>query len=288
MNYLIFGGYGETGKHIIKRLSTNNQNSIDVVDLKDIKFDNVGFYVIDLMEKDKIKRLFNKKKYDYIINLVGSFTNDFNNDNQANFIISKNIIDSLIESKAMSRLLLVGSAAEYGNNLVKSTDEMTVLNPVSIYGLTKSYQTYYFRYINELKKTNILLARTFNVISRNQSVLLLIGNLYRQIEDYNNYKTSEIKLGHLENYRDYMHIDDVVNAYLRILEYGKAGEEYNVCSGALIRVYDLVERILNTEKIPLGKLSFKKDPDKEDHQYAGGNNSKLKELGWKQRIADFI
>jgi GDP-4-dehydro-6-deoxy-D-mannose reductase len=45
--------------------------------------------------------------------------------------------------------------------------------------------------------------------------------------------------------RDYLHVGDVVSAYLLLLEKGAAGEVYNVCSGQGVTVRELAQRVLS-------------------------------------------
>jgi GDP-4-dehydro-6-deoxy-D-mannose reductase len=52
-----------------------------------------------------------------------------------------------------------------------------------------------------------------------------------------------IRVGNLEPVREFLHVEDVVDAYARLLEQGKAGEVYNVASGAGISLDTLLARL---------------------------------------------
>ena len=52
-----------------------------------------------------------------------------------------------------------------------------------------------------------------------------------------------LKLGN-DAVRDYLHVDDVVQAYLRLLERGTPGEAYNVASGRGVSVRQLASDVL--------------------------------------------
>jgi GDP-4-dehydro-6-deoxy-D-mannose reductase len=47
----------------------------------------------------------------------------------------------------------------------------------------------------------------------------------------------------LEPVREFLHVDDVVDAYARLLEQGKAGEVYNVASGVGISLDTMLGRL---------------------------------------------
>ena len=68
------------------------------------------------------------------------------------------------------------------------------------------------------------------------------------------FKKGEIKkiqVGNLDNERDYISIEDTVKHYLKIMEYGKAGEIYNVGKGVPVRTGAVLEEILNEEDLDI-------------------------------------
>jgi nucleoside-diphosphate-sugar epimerase len=83
--------------------------------------------------------------------------------------------------------------------------------------------------------------------------------------------------------REFIHVDDVCNAYTTISEYGKSGEAYNVGTGEVCRVGDLIEMICNkmgwTEGIDIVDKSFPEIP----LQYL--SSDKIRTLGWKPKIS---
>jgi GDP-4-dehydro-6-deoxy-D-mannose reductase len=53
-----------------------------------------------------------------------------------------------------------------------------------------------------------------------------------------------LSIGNGDTVRDFLHVRDVVDAYLALLERGAAGEAYNVCSGEGISVRELAKSVL--------------------------------------------
>ena len=51
---------------------------------------------------------------DQIYNVAGTITNNYNECYASNVIITKNLLDVMVSMESKGRLLLVGSAAEYG------------------------------------------------------------------------------------------------------------------------------------------------------------------------------
>jgi GDP-4-dehydro-6-deoxy-D-mannose reductase len=52
-----------------------------------------------------------------------------------------------------------------------------------------------------------------------------------------------VPVGNLDVVRDFLHVDDVVEAYVALLRDGVAGEIYNVASGRPVRLADLFSRL---------------------------------------------
>ncbi|MBE9218226.1 NAD-dependent epimerase/dehydratase family protein [Dolichospermum flos-aquae] len=244
MKVLITGSSGFTGTHLVKYLQQNSDIEIDCV-TRNKQQDNSGF-ICDLTDCNSVENLIQEIKPDRIYHLAGSFTNDYSVDYANNVISTKNILDSLIKSKISSRVLLIGSAAEYG--LIKEEDnpvsENYPFNPASIYGLTKVYQTHLMQFYCQVHDMDIVMARTFNLLGKNISRQLFIGRVYQQIEEYKSGKIDKIILGDLESKRDYIDVQEAVKYYETIMVYGKTGEIYNVGSGNSVRLYDLLKSIL--------------------------------------------
>jgi GDP-4-dehydro-6-deoxy-D-mannose reductase len=143
-------------------------------------------------------------------------------------------------------VLLIGSSAEYGavpeeDNPVK---EDHPLAPMSVYGLTKVYQTYLMRFYCALYGMNVVMARPFNLFGKGMSGKLFVGRVYEQIEAYRAGIISKIAVGNLQHQRDYIGVDQAIRYYAVIMQRGKVGEIYNVGSGASIKVRNLLRRIL--------------------------------------------
>ena len=60
---------------------------------------------------------------------------------------------------------------------------------------------------------------------------------------------AEIKVGNLEGVRDYGDVRDVVRAYRLLLERGKPGEAYNVCTGRGHIMRHLLDTLCSNRRI---------------------------------------
>jgi GDP-4-dehydro-6-deoxy-D-mannose reductase len=93
-----------------------------------------------------------------------------------------------------------------------------------------------------------------------------------------------VKVGNLEPVRDLLHVQDVVDAYVRLLAKGEAGEVYNVASGQGTSLEDVLFKmadVLGMRPIP------EADPDllrPADIPHLVGDAAKLRAAtGWSPR-----
>jgi dTDP-glucose 4,6-dehydratase len=97
--------------------------------------------------------------------------------------------------------------------------------------------------------------------------------------------------GRGENVRDWLHVDDHVDALLRVLERGAVGATYVIGGGAERRNLDVVRsicRLVDELAPPLGRprerlIEFVRDRPGHDHRYATDWTRIRSELDWRPR-----
>ena len=93
-------------------------------------------------------------------------------------------------------------------------------------------------------------------------------------------------VGNLDAERDFTDVRDVVRAYWLVLEKGKIGEVYNVCSGTAYSIKQVLEILLSLSK---ADIEVRQDLEKmrpSDVPLFVGDNTKLKsETSWKPKIS---
>lgn len=257
MKVLITGAKGFSASHLISLLSNEIQVQLFCTGLQ--CKDDKTWHPCDLTDYKAVYQLLDRTRPQQIYHLAGSFSNEYEIDYRVNVLSTKNILDNCLRLNLNCRVLLIGSSAEYGivserDNPVK---EDHPLNPVSIYGLTKTYQTHLMQYYHNVHNMDIVMARTFNIMGKGISNKLFIGRIYEQIDEYKKGNISKIVMGNLQNKRDYIDIKEAVKYYKVIMEYGLSGEIYNVGSGKSIKIYDLLDKILNENKLSMDVIEEK-------------------------------
>ena len=243
---LVFGVSGFTGTHFGRYLKENMpEEDLYVIGVVSREQETlfIGIHhleVVDALDGFAVLELLRKFRPDYIVNLIGLFnTASYQELIRSNVEISHNILQAVVDTNALeTRLLFIGSAAEYGAVSANPALEQDFTMPVSLYGLSKVFQTHLVRFFHQTHRVKSVIARTFNLTGEGISASLSVGNFQTQIDAAQDGDT--IKVGNLAPERDFLEVETAVALYMDLLRHGKAGEAYNVCSGKPIRIGDLL------------------------------------------------
>lgn len=94
------------------------------------------------------------------------------------------------------------------------------------------------------KGLRVVVARSFNHTGPGQPADFVLPSLARQVARAKLGLQDGVTVGDLSPTRDFTWVDDVLDAYLGLLERGEAGEVYNVCSGREQKLRDLLDRLM--------------------------------------------
>lgn len=247
MSILVTGASGFVGRHLLAHLKNNSDANCIGLIRNSSKKNEDDTVICDLNDKAQIDKLVKKLQPSLIFHTAGSFSNDFETDFQNNVVCTKNILDSVKENSPTSRVLLMGSAAEYGeiSNHENPVAEDHPLNPISIYGWSKAAQTQLAQLYVKTYSVNIVIARTFNLIGKGMSDKLFVGRVEKQINAVLSGEAENIFVGNLDAERDYIDIESACAMYYIIATKGKIGEAYNVGSGSAISMKQLLNNLLD-------------------------------------------
>lgn len=280
MRILITGAEGFSGRYLTDLLEQRSSHQIYLTDRRPITLSNL--FICNLADTKSVMALIKEIHPHQIYHLAGSFSNNYNTDYEANVLSLKNILDCLLALELKTRVLLIGSAAEYGivdigDNPVSEDHPLT---PVSVYGLTKLYQTCLMRYYCLVHKMDLLMARTFNLFGKEMSNRLFIGRVYDQVTKYKRGEISKITVRNLLSKRDYIDVSEAIKYYELIMNHGKTSEVYNVGSGKSTMIRDLLKEIFDEFQIEVDSLEVKAESnnDKIDITDIYADIKKLKKL----------
>lgn len=156
------------------------------------------------------------------------------------------ILEHARTAKSGMRVLLIGSADEYGavSPAQIPVREDTLAQPESPYALAKAIQNQYGRMYAKLYRVDAVMTRSFNHTGPGQREAFVLSSFAKQVAEIRRgLREAEIEVGNLDVCRDFMDVRDVCDAYVVLLMKGRMGETYNVCSGQSYRVGDLLREL---------------------------------------------
>jgi GDP-4-dehydro-6-deoxy-D-mannose reductase len=199
-----------------------------------------------------------------------------------------NLLEAVRTLEKRPRVLLVSSGAVYGDSDsgMSGFTERDIPNPASTYATSKLMSEEVARcYIRDFD-LDILIARPFNHTGPGQADSFVCSSFARQIaESAGVGGIISIKTGALQLFRDFTDVRDVVIAYRRIIDKGNTGETYNVCSGSLVRISDILGMLGRAAGCQVQAVVEPGRSRPNEALRIGGNSSKLhKQLGWEQKV----
>jgi nucleoside-diphosphate-sugar epimerase len=232
---LLTGAEGFTGRYVRRALEVRGY---DVVSL-----DSAGPNPCDLTDRAASEFAVRKAQPDAVVHLAAlAFVR---HDNplefyRVNVLGTLNLLQALAGLNSPPRRVLIASSGNvYGKPDLGVLDESVCPSPVNHYANSKLAMEHMVR-SNWFKRFPIIITRPFNYTGPGQADHFLIPKIVQHFRQ----RLPFIELGNLNVFRDFSDIDDVVAAYLALLESDARSEVVNICSGQGIALLDVI-RVMN-------------------------------------------
>jgi nucleoside-diphosphate-sugar epimerase len=246
---LVTGAAGGLGRLLCGRLARDA--SVELLRTVRTGDDAPGYVPCDITDAGAVAALVGRTRPDRIYHLAGGASGEFERDRAVNADAARFLCEALRTLGLRSRIVVIGSAAEYG--LVAPAEnpvsESRALRPVTINGLTKSFQTGIAAFYAARYQVDIVVARLFNLLAPGLAEHLFVGRAERLIAQYRRGEIKTLEFGNLSSTRDYVEGDEAVDQLLRIANKGARGEVYHVASGRPVLMRDLLVRLLREAAI---------------------------------------
>jgi GDP-4-dehydro-6-deoxy-D-mannose reductase len=167
---------------------------------------------------------------------------------EVNVVAAARLIGVLRERRLAGTLdpvvLVTGSAEQYGRHDESDLPlrESAELRPHSVYAATKVAQEAMALQAWRADGLRVIATRSFNHSGPGQAPHFLLPALVRRVRGLA--AGEPLRMGNQRPVRDFLHVSDVVAAYIALAERGDPGEAYNVSSGVGTSVGELAGRIL--------------------------------------------
>lgn len=173
------------------------------------------------------------------------------------------------------QVVLAGTCAEYDWVQGYCQEEITQLNPATLYGVAKDATRRLVMMVSAQHQVPCAWGRIFLPFGYGENVNRLIPSLI----DVFHGKRVPFKLNALA-YRDFLHASDVAEGFIKLLT-EKAQGEYNICSGEPVRLAEVVTilaSLLRADPEPILALATERS---DEPALLVGKNTKLRAFGWQ-------
>jgi len=196
------------------------------------------------------------------------------------------VLEAVRRQAPEAKVLFSSSRLVYGKILTLPVREDHATDPLSIYGIHKLLGEKYYRYFADTYGIHTVSVRIPNPYGPRQqmkhSKYSIVGWFVRQAMEG---KVLTI-YGDGSQERDYLYIDDIVDAFLRLAEAGEAGEVYNIGTHERVKFGDMVDAVLR--EVGSGRKEYVPWPENYEKNETGNyiaDTTKIHELtGWEPSI----
>ena len=273
---LLIGGTGFAGSHmqhllaheyrvIVTGHSTDIRNSGQISDL--VK-SSLPDFVVNFASVTTVKESFEDPYQTYQVGFLGTL----------------NLLEALKTIKFRGRVLNISSSEVYG---FPSRDELPVretapVRPMNPYSVSKASTEALCYQWSQLEQFEIVTARPFTHIGPGQSAKFAISSFTKQIAEILLKKRGPVMhVGDLQTTRDLTDVRDVVRAYRLLMEKGRSGEVYNVCSNNEVSIRSVMNELIGLANTPISISQEETRLRKAEQQRTLGSFDKIREqTGW--------
>lgn len=268
MNILITGANGFIGKNLCSILSEHN--TVVGIGTKDAQISGVEYFRINITDYESLEKLFVKYRFDAVYHLASvTFHDEIVNQKQHTLNINLKGTENLVllfnKYCNNAKFIYASTGKVYaGGKKGQPIDEAVVPNPMNPLGkskyLTEKLIDYY---CEDNKSNNFVILRIFNVYGYGQRDSFVIPHIMKHIKE-----NKVIPLGNINDYRDYIYIDDLTNCLSSVLKTDLSKQQnnidiYNIGSGkaySVKNILDIVEKLTGRKfEIEIKQEKIRKD-----------------------------
>jgi len=278
MRILITGASGFVGFRLAAHLTAQGHHVVGTY-LRDVPaLEGVDLYDVDLLDGPLISEVVQRAAPEVVVHLAGlSHVGESWSRPADYFRVNVLGTENLLLAAAGVRFLAASSAEVYG--AVPESDqpvsEERLVAPQSPYALTKAAME------RLVFAAGGIVVRSFNIVGPGQAQNFALPAFASQLAAMSQGRQERVlKVGNLSAQRDFVHVDDAVEAYEVILQQGQPGECYNLGSGEAHSIEAVLNRLIAVSGL---SPTVEEDPTRYrpvDLPLLRADNRRLVELGW--------
>ncbi len=243
---------------------------------------------IDITKYKEVEKYVGKVKPDYLIHLASTNSVIYSYDHymevlETNFMATVNLAEACRRLSNFRQFIFPSSSEVYGNALKgkgRRLSETARIQPNSPHAVAKASAELYIEHLGRLYNFPYTILRPSNTYGRTKDLSFFIEGTIKQMRSSN-----IVRIGNPDAVRDFLFLDDHVDAYMKTLGKRKAvGQTINICTGkghATSEVARMIAKLINFE----GKIIYWAIPKRpmEARAVICDNSKARRILGWSPR-----
>lgn len=281
---LVTGGSGFIGKHLQKKLF-NFSAFITIIDKNPQYAKSINAIKCDICDYKSLEKAIRDISPEIVFHLAANIDRTskldiIRNMISVNLIGTLNLFESLKNISSCRSIIVAGTSEEYGNNQVPFK-EYYKEDPISPYSFSKVCASYLSKMLFNVYKLPIIVLRPTLAYGPGQKETMFIPTLINTL-----LRNEKFIMTPGEQTRDFIFIDDLVNAYIQAgLSKEHFGEIFNIGSGKAYKIKDIAYRIASfLDKRNFLKLGAKDYRKSEIMSYFVDISKAKNCLNWKPKI----
>ncbi len=250
-----------------------------------------NIFRVDILDRDALENVMKDVKPDLVIHMAAQAFNSISWQTEEtthlnNYQGTVNVLKTTRQVVPDASVILACSSAEYGDILPEDCPliEERFLRPITPYGVSKAAtECLGYQYFSNFG-LKVFLPRLFIHVGTGHPPATAIQNFARQLALIAKGRLEPVvRVGNLETARDFIDVRDGVNAMMMMLEKGQPGIPVNICTGTAYKISDILDRLIRISGLDIKVEKETSLFRPSDEPLLLGDNSKLKDLGWKQQ-----
>lgn len=281
MTVMILGGSGFIGSEVVKRLSSEGIETIsyDIIQ-SNAAGEKTRSLRANILELQSINRIFFEYDVKAVIHLIGLPAINYCEKNpHFSFLLNVMSVQNTLEGmrKAdINRVVFASSAAVYGHSSDKPVEETHSTNPTTVYGYHKLIAENAIKAYGNSYGIGYVILRLFNVYGSNPQT----GKDVISIWIRNALKREPLVVKGPNKFRDFVHVNDLVQAFEKALASNLSSNVLNIGTGIKTTLREIADKVKLC--FPVVQIKEELTPDDGTGLYANANLAK-EQLGFSSR-----
>lgn len=291
MKVLITGGAGFIGSHVAKKYLDMGAEVFVLDNLSTGFIENIPpgchFLNLDLTDETFVEKL--PKGIDVLIHMAAQSSGEISFE-KPSYDLKTNSLGTLLLLKwslenKVSKFIYASTMSVYGDGRDYPLTEKDPVQPKSFYGVGKCASENYIQIFNDMG-LNTTALRFFNVYGPGQNMSNLKQGMVSIYMAYIAQNQPILVKGELNRFRDFVFVDDVVNAIVMSHKDDRAnGKIFNICTNRRTEVKELLDIIIRAFNKEPGYPITAGNPTPRDTFGTYGSYDYIHEtLGWSPAV----